>query len=175
MCFFFFCVYPHLPFLPTAAQQKALEHSVFFIPEERLSPSQQPPSPAVKSSQRVVTLAQHISVSLFVVVFFWVRVVFRGNESRLSNNPFFLFLFQEVIKKDYMRQSQQVQAGGQPVFGYHSSPVLDLTRPPSAPQTPSEPSVSSRFTPEGSVGDRLRDRYGDVYPIPEIIILIRIE
>lgn len=74
--------------------------------------------------------------------------------------------FQEVIKKDYMRQSQQGQAGGQPVFAYHNSPVLDLTRPPSAPQTPSEPSVSSRFTPEGSSSDRdrMRDRYGCVRP-----------
>lgn len=38
-------------------------HSLYRPPsEERLSPGQQPPSPCVKGSQRVVTLAQHISV-----------------------------------------------------------------------------------------------------------------
>lgn len=74
---------------------------------------------------------------------------------------------QEVIKKDYMRQSQQSQSGAQPalqssVFGFHNSPVLDLTRPPSAPQaqTPSEPSANARYTPEAPVNDRdrMRDR-----------------
>ncbi|XP_076852056.1 nuclear receptor corepressor 2-like, partial [Brachyhypopomus gauderio] len=118
------------------AQQKALDqHGLYVPPEERLSPSQQSASPTMKGSQRVVTLAQHIS---------------------------------EVIKKDYMRQSQQSQQGSQvgaqpplqPVFGYHSSPVLDLTRPPSAPQaqTPSEASASARYTPDSSMSDRDRTR-----------------
>ncbi|RXN14706.1 nuclear receptor corepressor 2-like protein [Labeo rohita] len=108
------------------AHHKALEQ--LYGCEDRLSPGQQPPS-AVKSSQRVVTLAQHIS---------------------------------EVITKDYTRQSQQGQIGGQsslqPVFGYHNSPVLDLTRPPSAPQaqTPTDP--NARYTPEGSAAERERGR-----------------
>ncbi|XP_031426191.1 nuclear receptor corepressor 2 isoform X4 [Clupea harengus] len=47
------------------AQQKAVameQHGLYRPPsEERLSPGQQPQSPLVKGSQRVVTLAQHIS------------------------------------------------------------------------------------------------------------------
>lgn len=50
-----------------SAQQKMMpmeQHGPYRPPsEERLSPGQQPQSPLVKSSQRVVTLAQHISVS----------------------------------------------------------------------------------------------------------------
>lgn len=71
---------------------------------------------------------------------------------------------QEVITKDYTRQSQQGQIGGQsalqPVFGYQSSPVLDLTRPPSAPQAqaPTDPNANSRYTPEGSAAERDRGR-----------------
>uniref|UniRef100_A0A3Q0SM03 Nuclear receptor corepressor 2 n=1 Tax=Amphilophus citrinellus TaxID=61819 RepID=A0A3Q0SM03_AMPCI len=87
--------------------------------EERLSPGQQPPSPCVKGSQRVVTLAQHIS---------------------------------EVITKDYTRQSQQQS--------YHGSPVLDLTRPPSASQLPPTSQESAQGTRyvEGPGGERNRDR-----------------
>lgn len=55
----FFPVYVCFPVL-SAAHHKALEQ--LYGCEDRLSPGQQPPS-AVKSSQRVVTLAQHISVS----------------------------------------------------------------------------------------------------------------
>uniref|UniRef100_A0A8C2I2S9 Nuclear receptor corepressor 2 n=1 Tax=Cyprinus carpio TaxID=7962 RepID=A0A8C2I2S9_CYPCA len=68
----------------------------------------------------------------------------------------------EVITKDYTRQSQQGQIGGQsslqPVFGYHNSPVLDLTHPPSAPQaqTPTDP--NTRYTPEGNAAERERGR-----------------
>lgn len=50
--------------LDNSAQQKTEAHSLYGPPsEERLSPGQQPTSPCVKGSQRVVTLAQHISVS----------------------------------------------------------------------------------------------------------------
>uniref|UniRef100_A0A8C1NUP9 Nuclear receptor corepressor 2 n=1 Tax=Cyprinus carpio TaxID=7962 RepID=A0A8C1NUP9_CYPCA len=73
-----------------------------------------------------------------------------------------LWAVNEVITKDYTRQSQQGQIGGQsslqPVFGYHNSPVLDLTRPPSAPQaqTPTDP--NTRYTPEGNAAERERGR-----------------
>lgn len=91
---------------------------------------------------------------------------------KIFSEPGFLSFptpFQEVIKNDYIRHSQQGQAGGQPVFSYHNTPVLDLTRSQSAPQTPSEPSVSSRFTPEGSSSDRdrMRDRYGYLRPVSD--------
>uniref|UniRef100_A0A3B4BJ40 Uncharacterized protein n=1 Tax=Periophthalmus magnuspinnatus TaxID=409849 RepID=A0A3B4BJ40_9GOBI len=44
--------------------QKMDPHNMYRPPSvERMSPGQQPPSPCVKGSQRVVTLAQHISVS----------------------------------------------------------------------------------------------------------------
>lgn len=59
---------------------------------------------------------------------------------------------QEVITKDY-RQSQQQQA-------YHGSPVLDLTRPPSAsqpPPTPQESTQGGRYS-ESLGGERNRDR-----------------
>ncbi|KAK5932588.1 hypothetical protein CgunFtcFv8_004280 [Champsocephalus gunnari] len=95
-------------------------HGLYRPPsEERLSPGQQPSSPSVKGSQRVVTLAQHIS---------------------------------EVITKDYTRQSQQQS--------YHGSPVLDLTRPPSASQLPptsQELAQGSRYQ-ESHCGERNRDR-----------------
>ncbi|XP_063346347.1 nuclear receptor corepressor 2 isoform X1 [Pelmatolapia mariae] len=97
----------------------AMTHSLYRSPsEERLSPGQQPQSPCVKGSQRVVTLAQHIS---------------------------------EVITKDY-RQSQQQS--------YHGSPVLDLTRPPSASQLPPTSQESAQGTryAEGPGGERNRDR-----------------
>uniref|UniRef100_A0A8C4NZR8 Nuclear receptor corepressor 2 n=1 Tax=Dicentrarchus labrax TaxID=13489 RepID=A0A8C4NZR8_DICLA len=97
-------------------------HGLYRPPsEERLSPGQQPPSPCVKGSQRVVTLAQHIS---------------------------------EVITKDYTRQTQQQQQS------YHGSPVLDLTRPPSASQPPptsQESGQGPRYS-EGLGGERNRDR-----------------
>ena len=48
------------------AQQKigSMEQHGMYQPqaEDRMSPGQQPPSPCMKGSQRVVTLAQHISV-----------------------------------------------------------------------------------------------------------------
>uniref|UniRef100_A0A8C2ZVS8 Nuclear receptor corepressor 2 n=1 Tax=Cyclopterus lumpus TaxID=8103 RepID=A0A8C2ZVS8_CYCLU len=61
---------------------------------------------------------------------------------------------QEVITKDYTRQSQQQQQS------YHGSPVLDLTRPPSASQPPpiSQESVQGSRYPEGLGGERNRDR-----------------
>uniref|UniRef100_A0A672JII0 Nuclear receptor corepressor 2 n=1 Tax=Salarias fasciatus TaxID=181472 RepID=A0A672JII0_SALFA len=64
---------------------------------------------------------------------------------------------QEVITKDYTRQSQQQQQS------YHGSPVLDLTRPPSASQPPptSQESVQgSRY----SEVERNRDRMGSRSP-----------
>uniref|UniRef100_A0A665WK58 Nuclear receptor corepressor 2 n=1 Tax=Echeneis naucrates TaxID=173247 RepID=A0A665WK58_ECHNA len=53
----------------------------------------------------------------------------------------------EVITKDYTRQSQQQS--------YHGSPVLDLTRPPSASQPPptSQESVQGPRYPEGLGGE----------------------
>uniref|UniRef100_A0A3Q2YCC0 Nuclear receptor corepressor 2 n=1 Tax=Hippocampus comes TaxID=109280 RepID=A0A3Q2YCC0_HIPCM len=48
--------------LRALAPQKMESHVLYRPPsEERLSPGQKPPSPCVKGSQRVVTLAQHIS------------------------------------------------------------------------------------------------------------------
>uniref|UniRef100_A0A669CAY2 Nuclear receptor corepressor 2 n=1 Tax=Oreochromis niloticus TaxID=8128 RepID=A0A669CAY2_ORENI len=101
-----------------ANQGKGVLHLYRPPSEERLSPGQQPQSPCVKGSQRVVTLAQHIS---------------------------------EVITKDY-RQSQQQS--------YHGSPVLDLTRPPSASQPPPTSQESAQGTryAEGPGGERNRDR-----------------
>ena len=60
---------------------------------------------------------------------------------------------QEVITKDYTRQSQQQQS-------YHGSPVLDLTRPPSASQLPptSQESAQGQRYSEGLGGERNRDR-----------------
>ncbi len=61
---------------------------------------------------------------------------------------------QEVITKDYTRQSQQQQQS------YLGSPVLDLTRPPSASQPPptSQESAQGSRYPEGLGGERNRDR-----------------
>lgn len=67
-----------------------------------------------------------------------------------------------MITKDYTRQSQQAQQQVPMQQSYHSNSVLDLTRPPSAPQAPpasQEPSQGPRYTPEGAGGDRARDRY----------------
>lgn len=66
---------------------------------------------------------------------------------------------QEVITKDYTRQTQQQVHMQQ---SYHNNSVLDLTRTTSAPQAPpasQEPSQGPRYTPEGAGGDRARDRY----------------
>lgn len=69
--------------------------------------------------------------------------------------PFLMWmclLQQEVITKDYTRQSQQQS--------YHGSPVLDLTRPPSASQLPptsQELAQGSRYQ-ESHCGERNRDR-----------------
>uniref|UniRef100_A0A3P9AIK9 Nuclear receptor corepressor 2 n=1 Tax=Esox lucius TaxID=8010 RepID=A0A3P9AIK9_ESOLU len=118
--------------LRALAQQKIMpmeQHGVYRPPsEERLSPGLQPQSPLVKGSQRVVTLAQHIS---------------------------------EVITMDYTRQSQQAQQQQQQApmpQSYHNNPVLDLTRPPSAPQAPVSQEPSQRYTPEVAGGERVRDR-----------------
>uniref|UniRef100_A0A8C9TBI6 Nuclear receptor corepressor 2 n=1 Tax=Scleropages formosus TaxID=113540 RepID=A0A8C9TBI6_SCLFO len=55
---------------------------------------------------------------------------------------------QEVITKDYTRQSQQaIQNTPQSSYSYHGTPVLDLTRPPSTPQDSGQ---GSRYTPEGA-------------------------
>uniref|UniRef100_A0A7N8X6N7 Nuclear receptor corepressor 2 n=1 Tax=Mastacembelus armatus TaxID=205130 RepID=A0A7N8X6N7_9TELE len=117
-----------LLWISLSAQPKMEPHGLYRPPsEERLSPGQQPPSPCVKGSQRVVTLAQHIS---------------------------------EVITKDYTRQSQQQS--------YHSSPVLDLTRPPSASQPPP--------TSQESIPPMKRDLSINIYVptfwIPTILIVL---
>lgn len=69
----------------------------------------------------------------------------------ISNLPSWL---QEVITKDYTRQSQQQQQS------YHGSPVLDLTRPPSASQPPptSQESAQGVRYQEGLGGERNRER-----------------
>uniref|UniRef100_A0A8C1QTQ5 Nuclear receptor corepressor 2 n=1 Tax=Cyprinus carpio TaxID=7962 RepID=A0A8C1QTQ5_CYPCA len=80
----------------------------------------------------------------------------------LAHHQMDVFSLQEVITKDYTRQSQQGQIGGQsslqPVFGYHNSPVLDLTRPPSAPQAQNPTDPNARYTPEGTAAERERGR-----------------
>ena len=121
-------------------------HSLYRPPSvERMSPGQQPSSPHVKGSQRVVTLAQHISVSLVTLHLsrYMVFITFAINESLLK---------QEVITKDYTRQSQQQS--------YHGSPVLDLTRPPSASQLPpsSQEGVPGGRYSDSLGGERNRDR-----------------
>uniref|UniRef100_A0A3Q3L0W1 Nuclear receptor corepressor 2 n=1 Tax=Mastacembelus armatus TaxID=205130 RepID=A0A3Q3L0W1_9TELE len=67
---------------------------------------------------------------------------------------------QEVITKDYTRQSQQQS--------YHSSPVLDLTRPPSASQPPP--------TSQESIPPMKRDLSINIYVptfwIPTILIVL---
>uniref|UniRef100_A0A8C9R815 Nuclear receptor corepressor 2 n=1 Tax=Scleropages formosus TaxID=113540 RepID=A0A8C9R815_SCLFO len=64
---------------------------------------------------------------------------------------------QEVITKDYTRQSQQaIQNTPQSSYSYHGTPVLDLTRPPSTPQDSGQ---GSRYTPEGAPSERSRERY----------------
>ncbi len=80
----------------------------------------------------------------------------------LAHHQIDVFSLQEVITKDYTRQSQQGQIGGQsslqPLFGYHNS-VLDLTRPPSAPQAQTATDPNARYTPEGAAErERGRDR-----------------
>lgn len=149
----------------SSAQQKMEPHGLYRPPsEERLSPGQQPPSPCVKGSQRVVTLAQHISVSSLS------HCIINGKNSTVTNNQILMLMFmfpewvysaeqwmyfilkQEVITKDYTRQSQQQS--------YHGSPVLDLTRPPSASQPPpasQESGQGPRYL-EGLGGERNRDR-----------------
>ncbi|KAM9744671.1 nuclear receptor corepressor 2 isoform 3-T4 [Menidia menidia] len=118
---------PETGSLVPSSTTDAAPHGLYRPPsEERLSPGQQPPSPCVKGSQRVMTLLQHIS---------------------------------EVITKDYTKQSQQQQQQQQQQ-SYHGSPVLDLTRPPSASQPPSvsqESAQGSRYT-EALSGECSRDR-----------------
>ncbi|XP_064210111.1 nuclear receptor corepressor 2 isoform X6 [Anguilla rostrata] len=61
----------------------------------------------------------------------------------------------EVITKDYNREQTQ-----QAPYTFQTSPVLDLTRPPSTPQpqqAPQDPGQGSRY-PEGGSGERVRDR-----------------
>lgn len=148
--------------LDSSAQQKMEPHSLYRPPsEERLSPGQQPPSPCVKGSQRVVTLAQHISVSPHN---HYIINSKKQHSNQQSHPNMFVFrnglqycltvvLKQEVITKDYTRQSQQQQS-------YLGSPVLDLTRPPSASQPPltsQESCQGSRYS-DGLGGERNRDR-----------------
>ncbi|KAJ8379899.1 hypothetical protein SKAU_G00006770 [Synaphobranchus kaupii] len=61
----------------------------------------------------------------------------------------------EVITKDYTRQQTQ-----QPAYTLQTSPVLDLTRPPSTPQPqqPSQDPGQGLHYPEGASGERVRDR-----------------
>ena len=59
---------------------------------------------------------------------------------------------QEVITKDYTRQSQQQQQS------YHGSPVLDLTRPPSASQPPPTSQESAQGSRYAEGGECIRDR-----------------
>lgn len=83
-----------------SAQQKMEPHGLYRPPsEERLSPGQQPPSPCVKGSQRVVTLAQHISVStLFNCVYVaWATVC-----SVSRNNYQLLYVISMNLKKTFV-------------------------------------------------------------------------
>lgn len=72
----------------SSAQQKMEPHGLYRPPsEERLSPGQQPPSPCVKGSQRVVTLAQHISVSSLS------HCITNGENSTVTNNQILMLMF----------------------------------------------------------------------------------